>query len=60
MTHEAALARKIEERDWEFVATALLLAMQSAARRLPPGTIDDVLALISLEREEERHDASRE
>lgn len=50
-----ALARQIRRRDWERVALLLLLAMAEAARRLPPGDIDDLIALLAPE-EEDRHD----
>jgi len=49
-----ALARQIRRRDWERVALLLLLAMAEAAQRLPPGDIDDVLALLA-EEKEDRH-----
>jgi hypothetical protein len=42
-----ALALAIERSDWERASLLILLAVARAARSAPPGTIDDVLALIS-------------
>lgn len=42
-----ALAAAIQRDDWELAAVLLLEALSSVTRSLPPGTIDDVLALIS-------------
>jgi hypothetical protein len=61
MTHEAAhpredvLARKIREGDWEYAALVALLRLVDATHRLPPGSIDDVLALLSSEGEGKEH-----
>jgi hypothetical protein len=52
-----ALERAVRRNEWERVALALLIALADAARRAPPGTIDDVLALLS--DEEGRDDARR-
>jgi hypothetical protein len=49
MTGDAAMRAAIRRNDMERVALRLLLALAEAARRLPPGTIDDVLALLSAE-----------
>ena len=43
----AALATAIQCSDWELAALLLLDALAAVSRTLPPGTIDDVLALIS-------------
>ena len=42
-----ALAGAIARDDWERASLMLLLAVAAAARALPPGTIDDLLALLS-------------
>jgi hypothetical protein len=52
-----ALDRAVRRNDWERVALALLIALAAAARKAPPGTIDDLLALLS--GEEARDDAPR-
>ena len=46
-SHGGALALAIERSDWERASLLLLLAVARAVRSAPPGTIDDVLALIS-------------
>ena len=43
----AALATAIQHSEWEFAALLLLEALAAVSRTVPPGTIDDVLALIS-------------
>ena len=58
MTKPRPLTLAIRRGEWELVALALLLSLSDAARRLPPGTIDDVIALLSDE-EEDRRDANR-
>jgi hypothetical protein len=61
MTHQAArphddvLARKIREGDWEYAALLVLLRIADATHAIPPGSIDDVLALISSEGERKEH-----
>ena len=52
-----ALAIAIRRNNWELAALLLLDALANAARTLPPGSIDDILALIS--DEEAADDASR-
>jgi hypothetical protein len=47
MTQERALAAAVRRSEWERVALLLLLGVAMAARKAPPGTIDDVLALLS-------------
>lgn len=42
-----ALALAIERSDWERASLLLLLALARVARSAPPGTIDDLLALLS-------------
>ena len=49
-----ALALAIERDDWERASLLILLAFSRTVRRMPPGTIDDLLALLSIE------DAGRE
>jgi hypothetical protein len=44
-----AMARAIKRNDFERVALALVLALAAAARTAPPGTIDDLLAMLSTE-----------
>lgn len=44
-----ALGRAIKRNDWERVALALVLALAAATRKAPPGTIDDLLAMLSTE-----------
>ena len=46
-TRSGALAGAIARDDWERASLMLLLAVAAAARALPPGTIDDLLALLS-------------
>ena len=53
----SALALAIRRSNWELAALLLLDALTTAARTLPPGSIDDILALIS--DEEAADDASR-
>jgi hypothetical protein len=53
----SALDRAVRRNDWERVALALLIALAAAAREASPGTIDDLLALLS--GEEARDDAPR-
>ena len=57
MTRARPLAAAIRRNEWERVALLLLLGMAEAARKAPPGTIDDVLAMLSLE--EDGDDAQR-
>lgn len=50
------LARKIREGDWEYAALLVLLRIVNATHAMPPGDIDDVLALIAAGAEKEaRH-----
>jgi len=49
MTGEAAMRAAIRRNELERVALYLLLGVARAARSVPPGTIDDVLALLSAE-----------
>jgi hypothetical protein len=44
-----AVAIAIKRGDWERASLLLLIGIALAARRLPPGTIDDVLAIITRE-----------
>lgn len=46
-----ALALAIERSDWERASLLILIAVARAARSIPSGTIDDVLALMSVEKE---------
>lgn len=43
----SALALAIERDDWERASLLVLLAFSATVRRMPPGTIDDLLALLS-------------
>jgi hypothetical protein len=43
---DAALARAIARRDWERIALSILLAAVRTTQRLPPATLEDVLALL--------------
>jgi hypothetical protein len=43
----SALAAAIRRDDWELAALLLLDAIAAVARTMPPGTVDDVLALLS-------------
>jgi hypothetical protein len=55
---QGALALAIRRDDWELAALLLLHGIVTAARALPPGAIDDVLALLDAEaRREPRPDA---
>lgn len=51
---ESALALAIRRDDWELAALLLLHGIVSAAQKLPPGTIDDVLALLDAEASRDR------
>lgn len=53
----SALAMAIRRNNWELAALLLLDALATAARSLPPGAIDGILALIS--DEEAADDAAR-
>jgi hypothetical protein len=41
-----ALALAIERREWERIALYLLIALARATQRLPPATVDDLLAAL--------------
>ena len=43
------LATAIRRKDWERAALLLLIGLLEAARNAPPGTIDDVLVMLSRE-----------
>jgi len=47
MTQPRTIATSMRRREWARVALLLLLGVAAAARNAPPGTIDDVLALLS-------------
>ena len=47
MTPPTPLAAAIRRKDWERAALLLLIGLLEAARNAPPGTIDDVLAMLS-------------
>ena len=47
MTQPRTIAASIRRNEWERVALLLLIGVAAAARKAPPGTIDDVLALLS-------------
>lgn len=49
MTRTTTLATAIRRKDWERAALLLLIGLLEAARNAPPGTIDDVLMLLSLD-----------
>ncbi|MBI5285095.1 MAG: hypothetical protein HY874_08390 [Chloroflexi bacterium] len=49
MTQPRTIAASIRRNEWERVALLLLIGVAAAARKAPPGTIDDVLALLSAE-----------
>ena len=49
MTQPRTIAASIRRSEWERVALLLLIGVAAAARKAPPGTIDDVLALLSAE-----------
>ena len=49
MTQARPLAAAMRRNEWERVALLLLLGVAEAARKAPPGTIDDVLAMLSAE-----------
>ena len=53
-----AMALAIERREWDRVALCLLLGVSIAARKAPPGTVDDLLSLLAGE-EPERRDIAR-
>jgi len=53
-THDGdgdALAAALARADWERAALLLLLGVSMAARMLPEGAIDDVLAVLGAEEE---------
>jgi len=41
-----ALARAVEAERWEVVALCLLVGALRALRRLPPGEVEDLLAVL--------------
>ena len=43
----SALAAAIRRDDWELASLLLLDAIATVARTMPPGTIDELLALLS-------------
>ena len=45
-TAARAMETAIRRREWERIALALLLACAEAARRAPPGEIEDLLRLL--------------
>ncbi len=47
MTQSRTIAVSVRRNEWERVALLLLLGVAAAARKAPPGTIDDVLAMLS-------------
>lgn len=49
-----SVAASIRRKEWERVALLLLIGIAEASRKAPPGTIDDVLAMLSLEGDGER------
>ena len=49
MTQPRTIAASVRRNEWERVALLLLIGVAAAARKAPPGTIDDVLALLSAE-----------
>jgi hypothetical protein len=53
----SALAMAIRSNNWELASLLLLDALTATARALPPGDLDDLLALISIE--EDVDDARR-
>ncbi len=53
MTRTTTLGAAIRRKDWERAALLLLIGLMEAARNAPPGTIDDVLELLSAEGDEE-------
>jgi hypothetical protein len=44
---EGALAVAVRRDDWERAALLLLVALAHALRNAPPGTIEDLLALLA-------------
>ncbi len=52
-----AMALAIERREWDRVALCLLLGVSIAARKAPPGTVDDLLALLAGEEPDARDGA---
>jgi hypothetical protein len=46
MTRTTTLATAIRRKEWERAALLLLIGLLEAARNAPPGTIDDVLAML--------------
>jgi hypothetical protein len=44
-----SLAMAIRRKDWERAALLLLVSLLEMARDMPPGTIDDMLTLLSAE-----------
>lgn len=53
MTRATPLAAAIRRKEWERAALLLLIGLMEAARNAPPGTIDDVLTLLSADGGEE-------
>jgi hypothetical protein len=50
--HRSALAAAISENDLERAALLVLLGVVQAMRKVPPDTIDDVLAVLAKEADE--------
>ncbi|TAK64569.1 MAG: hypothetical protein EPO22_05670 [Dehalococcoidia bacterium] len=59
MTRTTTLATAIRRKDWERAALLLLIGALEAVRDAPPGTIDDVLMLLSADGDEEPPRAPR-
>ena len=59
MTRTTTLATAIRRKDWERAALMLLIGLLDAARNAPPGTIDDVLEMLSAEEYAEPQRAQR-
>ena len=49
----------IEREDWEATALCLLLGVTKAARKLPPETLEEMIALLADERPHEKRERRR-
>lgn len=56
---DSALALAVRRQEWERVALYLLLGVAAAARKAPPGAIDDVLDALAEMAEDKRGGATQ-
>ena len=54
--HQSALRVAIEREDWEAAALCLALGVVRAARKLPPGAIEEMIGQLGLDDERPHRD----